>query len=73
MPYQPGSQLLNKYRVDALIGEGAFAQVYRATHLQLNAPRALKVLRRDAPGLGSSEYGDFRGRFQLEADRKSVV
>jgi len=41
--------------------------VYLATHLQLNAPRALKVLRKDAPGLGSSEYRDFHERFQLEA------
>jgi len=67
MPYQPSDTLLNKYRIEALIGRGAFAEVYRARHLALNAPRALKVLRKDAPGLGSTEYSDFHARFQLEA------
>ena len=65
---QPNNLILNnKYRIDALIGEGAFAQVYRATHLQLQAPRALKILRHDAPGVGSTEFADYAQRFQLEA------
>ena len=43
MTLQPNDLILNgKYRIDALIGEGAFAQVYRATHLQLQAPRAVE-------------------------------
>jgi formylglycine-generating enzyme required for sulfatase activity/serine/threonine protein kinase len=67
MPFQPNETLLNKYRIEALIGRGAFAEVYRARHLTLNASRALKVLRKDAPGLGSTEYTDFHARFQLEA------
>jgi eukaryotic-like serine/threonine-protein kinase len=67
MIYQPGDIILDKYRIEALIGRGAFAEVCRATHLALDAPRALKILRKDAPGLGSSEYGDFHARFQLEA------
>ncbi len=65
--YQPGDILLNKYRIEASIGSGAFAQVYRAMHLALQAPRALKVLRRDAPRLSGTEFGDFRSRFRLEA------
>jgi len=67
MPFHPGDLLLNKYRIEALIGQGAFGEVYHATHLALNAPRALKILRRDAPGVGSSEFTDFHARFQLEA------
>ncbi len=67
MPYSAGHILLNKYRIESSIGQGAFGEVYLATHLGLNAPRALKILRRDAPGIGSSEYADFRARFQLEA------
>ncbi len=67
MAYNSGDILLNKYRIERLLGRGGFAEVYLATHLQLNAPRALKVLRKDAPGLGSSEYRDFHERFQLEA------
>ena len=64
---QPGDTVLSKYRIEALVGQGAFAHVYRATHLALNAPRALKILRRDAPGLGSTEFADHRARFELEA------
>jgi len=50
MPYHPKDTLLDKYRLEALIGRGAFAEVYRARHLALNAARALKILRNDAPG-----------------------
>ena len=65
--HQPGDILLDKYRIEALIGRGAFAEVYRVTHLALRVPRALKILRRDAPGIGSTEFSDYRGRFELEA------
>ena len=67
MPYQSNDTILDKYRIEALLGRGAFAEVYRASHLALNAPRALKILRKDAPGLGSTEFSDFHARFQLEA------
>jgi len=67
MLYHPNDILLDKYHLEATIGEGAFAQVYRATHLKLKGLRALKVLRRDAPGIGSTEFGDYRQRFELEA------
>lgn len=67
MTYNTGDMLLKKYRVQRLLGRGAFAEVYLAEHLQLNALRALKVLRKDAPGLGSSEYKGYGERFQLEA------
>jgi formylglycine-generating enzyme required for sulfatase activity len=64
----PNDLILNgKYRIDAPIGAGAFAQVYRATHVPLQAPRALKILRHDAPGVGSTEFADYAQRFQLEA------
>ena len=67
MLFQPGDILLGKYRIDRFIGAGAFAEVYQATHLRLNAVYALKVLRRDGPGLGSSEYGRWVERFRQEA------
>lgn len=68
MPYQPGQEIINsKYRIEELIGEGAFAQVYRARHIKLNVQHALKVLRRDTPGVGSADYHRYRDRFFLEA------
>ncbi len=74
MIFQPGTTLVNgKYRVEAYLGQGASARVYRAMHLRLKQMRALKVLRRDAPGVGSTEFGDFRQRFQLEAQLGAKV
>ena len=67
MQYQPGDILFDKYRIDKQIGQGAFARVYRATHLGLKRPRAIKVLRQDATGLGSTLFSDYQLRFQLEA------
>jgi len=66
MTYQPGDTLEDKYRIEELIGRGAFAEVYRATHIELNVPRALKVLRKDTPGVGSSLFEDYEQRFKLE-------
>ena len=67
MSYQIGEILLDKYRIEALLGQGAFGDVYSATHLTLNVRRAIKVLRHDAPGVGSSMYNNAGQRFQLEA------
>ena len=41
--------------------------MYLATHRLLNVPVAIKVLRHDAPGVGSAEFGRFRERFLQEA------
>ena len=67
MSYSPGSVLAHKYRVQSMIGSGGFAEVYLAEHLELRTLRALKVLRKDTLGLGSSDYRLFEERFQLEA------
>ena len=67
MTYQHGDILFAKYHLERLLGRGAFGEVWLATHTSLNTSRAIKVLRRDAPGLGSTAFTDFSGRFQLEA------
>jgi formylglycine-generating enzyme required for sulfatase activity len=68
MAYQPGDFILGKkYHIEQEIGRGAFAQVYRAMHLELRVPRALKLLDRQASGAGSTVIRDFHERFQLEA------
>ncbi len=52
-PLAAGTVLADRYRVEELIGRGGFGAVYRATHLGLSMPVALKLL--IAPGvLGAS-------------------
>jgi serine/threonine-protein kinase len=53
--------LSGKYRLDALLGEGAMGAVWRATNLLLGSPVAIKLIRADLNG------GEFRERLQLEA------
>ena len=67
MTYNPGDILLDKYQIENLLGQGSFGDVYKVTHLGLSVTRAIKVLMRDAPGIGSTLYSDSQGRFQLEA------
>lgn len=67
MSYQAGDILLNKYRVESLVGRGAFGEVYHVVHQTLGVSRAVKVLRRDAPGVGSQGFQIARERFTFEA------
>jgi serine/threonine protein kinase len=50
----PGTVLDEKYRLDEKIGAGGFGAVFRATHLTLNRPIAVKVFR-PSPGNDSPD------------------
>jgi formylglycine-generating enzyme required for sulfatase activity/tRNA A-37 threonylcarbamoyl transferase component Bud32 len=67
MSCKPGDILLDKYRIEALIASGSYGEVYRVIHLDLNITRVIKILLRDAPGIGSSDYNDCQARFMVEA------
>ncbi|MBS1880331.1 MAG: protein kinase [Actinobacteria bacterium] len=59
--FQIGSTVAG-YRVDALIARGGMGVVYRATHLGLERPVALKVIAREL-----ADRGGFRERFLRES------
>lgn len=65
--FQPGDWILHgTYCVQEFLGEGAFGQVYQVAPRYLKTPRAVKVLRRDMPGVGSKDYNEASKRFELE-------
>jgi predicted ATPase/serine/threonine protein kinase len=57
-----GHILDSKYRLDDVLGSGGMGVVYRATHLQLDRPIAIKLVRRDVAFDRS-----IAGRFESEA------
>jgi eukaryotic-like serine/threonine-protein kinase len=59
-----GKVLLGRFRIETLIGEGGMGSVYRAWHLALETPVAIKLLRWDS--LFSSQ-SQARLRFEREA------
>jgi CheY-like chemotaxis protein len=58
---QVGSILDRRYRLDARIGGGSFGTVYRARHLELDQPVAVKVL-----AVGAAGGADAIDRFRRE-------
>jgi len=57
-----GTVIADRYRIVELLGEGGMGSVYRAEHLQLAKPVAIKLLR---PEISSRKDSD--ARFQREA------
>jgi len=56
---QSGLVLADRYRIESRIGSGNFGSVYRALHLDLDRPVALKVLQSNL-GTGSESLERFR-------------
>lgn len=68
MAYDVGAVIHDKYVVEQLLGEGAFGDVYQVRHIELKVKRAVKVLKHDAPGFGSTIFDSAKMRFRMEAE-----
>jgi serine/threonine protein kinase len=71
----PRGAIIDKYRIDRLLGRGGFAAVYRATHLLLHSQFAIKLLRPSAlarhPQLAQLLCDE--ARFAARIDHPNVV
>jgi len=64
----PGDVLADKFRLDSLLGQGGMGSVWRAHHLSLNSPVALKLI---DPSL--AVHPDARARFMREAQAAAAL
>jgi serine/threonine protein kinase len=60
-----GAIIADRYQVDRLIARGGMAAVYKAHHVKLNRPIALKIL---SPPADAEDPESFVQRFRLEAE-----
>ncbi len=63
-----GCTIDQRYRVEALLGEGGMGLVYRVIHTRLNKPLAIKVLRRE-----NTKDPEVLARFRREAESASGI
>ena len=67
-PLAAGTVLAERYRIHDLVGRGGMGAVYRAEHLALGSPVAVKVLR-----ASHGAHADMVRRFQREAVAASQI
>ena len=65
---EPGQIIAERYRVEALLGRGAFGRVYRATHTMMKTQVAIKTLVGDL-----HDQQEARARFQREAQAAGAI
>ncbi|MBS2014372.1 MAG: serine/threonine protein kinase [Deltaproteobacteria bacterium] len=72
----PGDVIDGRYRVEALLGSGGMAAVYRATHVVLEQPFAVKVVSpqiRAIPGMAQRFLREARAATQLKGTHVARV
>ena len=72
----PGDMVDGRYRVDAFLGGGGMASVYRATHLALQQTVAIKVISpliRSVPGMAQRFMREARAATQLKSEHVARV
>ena len=72
----PGDVVDGRYRIEAFLGGGGMASIYRATHLVLEQPVAIKVicpLIRQVPGMAQRFLREARAATQLKSEHVARV
>jgi serine/threonine protein kinase len=72
----PGDMVDGRYRIEAYLGGGGMASVYRATHIVLEQPVAIKVicsLIREVPGMAQRFLREARAATQLKSEHIARV
>ncbi len=64
---RPGRVIGGRYELEELIGRGGVGEVWRARHLALNAPAAIKFLRGSEAASGPPDYSRFTTEAQISA------
>jgi len=70
--YEPGTTVLNKYRIEKLVGRSTYSEVFQVTHKTLEVPWTLKVLRK-TPRLDLNTYREYAQHFQIEAQLGATI
>jgi serine/threonine-protein kinase len=65
MILSPGQEVDRRYLIDSSLASGGMGEVYRATHMRLNRPVAIKVLQ--TLSTDPTEHRLFREQFEREA------
>lgn len=68
MTYQFGDLILEKYRVEVILGQGAFGDVYRVSNQETDAPRVVRVYNRHDPSRKKTSFEKARLRYTMEAE-----
>src|SRR5258706_11739540 len=68
MSWGPGTLILNRYRLESLLGRGGMGSVWKAEHVQLKSPVAVKLL---DPSIATNEQ--VLGRFLREAQAAAAL
>jgi len=64
---------MGSYQLEELIGRGGMGEVWRASHRFLARPAAVKLIKPDVGGGGSSEGATMAQRFEREAQATSML
>jgi len=64
---------MGSYRIGELLGKGGMGEVYRATHLMLARPAAIKLIRSDMLGESLRERESLVQRFEREARETAAL